>query len=62
GVIAGSVLGRTGVAPPPIDTLIAATAIEHRLYLVSRDVDDLRATGAALFNPWTDEPRRFKLA
>ncbi|MBN9526110.1 MAG: type II toxin-antitoxin system VapC family toxin [Alphaproteobacteria bacterium] len=62
GLIAGSVLGRTGVAPPPIDTLIAATAIEHRLYLVSRDVDDLRATGAALFNPWTDEPRRFKLA
>jgi predicted nucleic acid-binding protein len=62
GVISGTVLGATGTAPPPIDTLIAATAIEHRLYLVSRDVDDLSPTGAAVFNPWVDDPARFKLA
>lgn len=62
GMISGSILGRTGRAPPPIDTLIAATAIEHNLYLVSRDVDDLRPSGAAIFNPWTDKPGHFKLA
>ncbi len=62
GVISGAALGATGTAPPPIDALIAATAIEHRLYLVSRDVDDLRPTGAAVFNPWHDDPRRFSLA
>ncbi len=62
GTISGSILGRTGIAPPPIDMLIAATAIEHNLYLVSRDVDDLGPSGAAIFNPWTDKPGHFKLA
>lgn len=61
GTISGRVLGATGAAPPPIDALIAATAIEHRLCVVSRDVDDLRPTGAMVFNPWTDDPRRFDL-
>ncbi len=61
GSISGSILGSTGTAPPPIDTLIAATAIEHNLYLVSRDVHDLRPSGAAIFNPWTDKPGHFKL-
>jgi len=61
GTISGTVLGRTGTAPPPIDALIAATAIEHHLYLVSRDVDDLRPTGATVFNPWVDDPKHFPL-
>lgn len=62
GIMSGTVLGGTGTAPPPIDTLIAATAVEHRLHLVSRDVHDLGASGAAVFNPWTGDPRRFPLA
>lgn len=61
GAISGAVLGATGMAPPPIDTLIAATAIEHDLYLVSRNVGDVGPTGATVFNPWTDDPRHFPI-
>jgi len=56
GVISGHVRRETGHPPPVIDTLLAATAIEHDLYLVTRNVRDVRASGAALFNPWEDDP------
>lgn len=55
GVISGHVRRRTGHPPPVIDTLLAATAIEHELYLVTRNVCDVRASGAAMFNPWEDD-------
>ncbi|MGE4430455.1 MAG: hypothetical protein AB7E05_06885 [Sphingobium sp.] len=32
--------------------MLAATAIENRLYLVTRNVKDVRHSGAAIFNPW----------
>jgi len=34
--------------------LLAATATEHNLTLVTRNTKDIAATGASLFNPWRD--------
>ncbi len=34
------------------DGLIAATALEHDLTLVTRNVKDFAALGVAIFNPW----------
>lgn len=56
GVISGHVRRGTGHPPPVIDTLLAATAIEHDLYLATRNVRDVQASGVALFNPWKDDP------
>lgn len=39
---------------PVFDTLIAATAIVHRLIVITRSVKDIARTGAKLFVPWTD--------
>ena len=54
GEISGRVKRETGHPPPVIDTLLAATAIEAQLYLVSRNTKDLRFSGATLFDPWRD--------
>lgn len=62
GAISGTVRRDTGHPPPVIDTLLAATAIEHDLYLVTRNVKDVRRSGAAVFNPWEDDPSAFPLA
>jgi toxin FitB len=62
GTISGRVKRETGHPSPVIDTLLAATAIEADLYLVSRNVRDLRHSGAALFNPWSDDPSAFPLS
>lgn len=37
---------------PERDTLIAATAAEHRLTVVTRNVDDFAASGVPVLNPW----------
>jgi toxin FitB len=34
------------------DGLIAATALEHDLTLVTRNVKDFAALGVGIFNPW----------
>lgn len=62
GDISGRVRRDTGHPPPVIDTLIAATAIEHDLYLVTRNISDVARSGAAIFNPWSDDPADFPLA
>ena len=62
GRIAGEVRKETGHPPPVIDTLLAATAIGHDLYLVTRNVRDTRLAGAAVFDPWNDDPIRFPLS
>ena len=36
------------------DGLIGATAIAHSMAVVTRNVDDLAATGAMVLNPWED--------
>ncbi|ALL12221.1 type II toxin-antitoxin system VapC family toxin [Caulobacter henricii] len=62
GKISGAVKLRTGHAPSVIDTLLAATALEHDLFLVTRNTRDVQDSGAPLFNPWTDDPADFPLA
>ena len=61
GRISGAIKRDTGHAPPVIDTLLAATAIENDLFLVTRNVRDTWGTGAIVFDPWNDEPDRFTL-
>ncbi len=61
GRLSGSIRQSAGVAPPVIDTLLAATALEHDLHLVTRNVRDLAGSGASVFNPWADDVRDFPL-
>jgi toxin FitB len=61
GAISGRVKRLTGHPPPVIDTMLAATALEHELYLVTRNVRDIALSGAAVFDPWHDAPERFPL-
>lgn len=42
----------TGIALPVIDGLLAATALEHNLTLVTRDTGQIPSMGVAVFNPW----------
>ena len=37
---------------PVIDGLLAATALEHNLTLVTRDTGQIPSLGVAVFNPW----------
>jgi len=37
---------------PVIDGLLAATALEHNLTLVTRDTGKIPSMGVAVFNPW----------
>lgn len=45
--------GRQGITIPVLDGLIAATALVHGMTVVTRNVSDVRATGALVFSPWT---------
>ena len=37
---------------PPIDGMLAATALVHGFTLVTRNVRDVAQTGVAVLNPW----------
>ncbi len=39
---------------PVIDGLLAATALQHNLTLVTRNTKDVSNTGVPLFNPWIE--------
>lgn len=43
---------RKGKSIPVIDALIAATAKQHNLTLVTRNVTDFKHTGIYIYNPW----------
>lgn len=51
GEIAGT-LAQKGTAVPVIDGLLAATALEHNLTLVTRNARHVKLTGAIVLNPW----------
>jgi predicted nucleic acid-binding protein len=36
------------------DAMIAATALEHKFTVVTRNTADFEATGVPLINPWLD--------
>jgi toxin FitB len=40
---------------PMIDSLIAATALNHGLTVVTRNAKDFEAYGVEVFNPWADD-------
>lgn len=61
GALAGRIKRDTGRPPAVVDTLLAATAIEVGLYFVTRNTKDVRHSGAAVFNPWEDDPQDFRL-
>jgi predicted nucleic acid-binding protein len=51
----GHILGsceRKGTVLPAIDSLIAAQGLFHKMTIVTRNVSDMEASGALLFNPW----------
>jgi toxin FitB len=41
-----------------LDLAIAATALEHGLVVVTRNVSDFESTGVAVLNPFNPRPRR----
>lgn len=43
---------RAGRVRPPIDALLAATAICYQLKLATRNVPDFEGTGVEVVNPW----------
>jgi predicted nucleic acid-binding protein len=43
---------KQGVTLAVVDGILAATAIEHGLTLVTRNITDFTGLGVALFNPW----------
>jgi predicted nucleic acid-binding protein len=42
----------SGIVLPVIDGLLAATALEHNLTLVTRDTGQIPSMGVAVFKPW----------
>lgn len=51
----GEILGKSekrGKSIPVIDCLIAASAIEEDMTVVTRNIKDMENTGAKLINPW----------
>ncbi len=59
--ISGEVKRLSGHSPSVIDTMLAATAIEHSLYLATRNEAHVSLSGAVVFNPWKDDPANFPL-
>lgn len=62
GRLSGAMLRADGRPPSVIDTMLAATALEHDLHFVTRNVRDVAGSGASVFNPWTDDAAAFPVA
>jgi len=48
----GRLLAKARQPLPAIDSLIAATALRHRLTVVTRNVKDFESAGVDVMNPW----------
>ena len=48
----GRLLASAGRPLPAVDSLLAATALQHDLTLVTRNTADFSDTGVRLINPW----------
>lgn len=49
----GRLVAATGHPLPAIDSLLAATALHHGLFLVTRNERDFTNLGLQVINPWT---------
>jgi hypothetical protein len=49
----GRLVAAAGRSLPTIDSLLAATALEHDLVLVTRNTKDFAGLPVEVFNPWT---------
>ena len=49
----GRLLSEVKRPMPAIDSLLAATALHHRLRLVTRNTADFEYPGLEVLNPWT---------
>src|SRR5690606_36156516 len=54
--LSGEAKRASGHAPPVIDTMLAATAIEHELYLVTRNVKVSLLSGVSIIALWNVNP------
>ena len=45
-------LKKKGITLPVLDTMIAATSLEHNLTVVTRNVRDFKGTGVKVLNPF----------
>ncbi len=43
---------KAGLKMPVIDSLIASIGLVHEMTIVTRNVQDMQASGVQLFNPW----------
>lgn len=48
----GRLVATAGASIPAIDALIAATALRHRLSVVTRNAADFAGTGVPIIDPW----------
>jgi hypothetical protein len=46
-------LKQKGITPDAIDSLIAATALEHNLSVVTRNASDFKNMNVGITNPWS---------
>ena len=55
GRLSGRAKRETGLWPPVIDAMLAATALVHDMILVTRNVRDVRGTGVDVLDPWNQD-------
>ena len=48
-----AVLKQGGITPAAIDSLIAATALQHNLSVITRNEKDFKTMGVGVTNPWS---------
>lgn len=48
----GRMVARAGRPVPAVDSLLAATAAQHGLIFVTRNLRDVQGLGAEVLNPW----------